>query len=84
VRFTDYYTYIFQMYLRSQQRIFVVIFFCFFTTCFCPYGPSSSEIQEHNLYFESAIDTTTDPLFYNCSLIGVSLLLSIYNSYNGN
>jgi hypothetical protein len=34
------------------------------------------------IYFESAIDTTTDLLFYICSLIGVSLLLSVYN--NGN
>jgi hypothetical protein len=57
-----------------------VVIFILPTTCFGPYGPSSGQIQQQqHLYFESAIDTITDPLFYNCSLIGVSLVLSIYN-----
>jgi hypothetical protein len=45
------YTYTFQIYLRSQLRIYwCYLLFSLFTTCFGPYGPSSGEIQQHKLH----------------------------------
>jgi hypothetical protein len=44
------YTYTFQIYLRSQLRIYWCYFFSLFTTCFGPYRPSSGEIQLHHLH----------------------------------
>jgi hypothetical protein len=52
----------------ATENLLVLHLFSLFTTCFGPYGPSSGEIQLHHIFWK-AIDTITDPLFYNCSLI---------------
>jgi hypothetical protein len=49
-------------------EIFVVISFCPFTTCFGPCGPSSGEIQEHNLYI---LRVLSKPQRIRCSTIDV-------------
>jgi hypothetical protein len=71
--------------LAIASEIFVVILLCTFTTCFGPYGPSSGEIQQHHL---SILKVPSIPQRISCYTIvhscGVSLLLYIYNSYNGN
>jgi hypothetical protein len=60
----------------ATENLLAFLLFSLFTTCFGPYGPSSGEIQLHHLtYFEKAIDTTTDPLFYNCHSYGASLII---------
>jgi hypothetical protein len=53
------------------------------TTSLTSGGSSVGIVRSRTQTMEFAIDTTMDPLFYSCSLMWC-LLLSIYNSYNGN
>jgi hypothetical protein len=69
--FCSLYVYISNIPAIATENFCCYFYFCLYTTCFGPYGPTSGETQQHHLYFESAIYTTTDPLFYNCSLLGV-------------
>jgi hypothetical protein len=70
------FTYISEIYLKSQLKIFVVIFILSVHNMFRPlraiirWNTTTSFI-----YFEIAIDTTTDPLFYNCSLMWCKSLI---------
>jgi hypothetical protein len=63
---------------NPNRELLLLFLFCLLTTCFGPYGPSSGEIQQQHLYFKSAIDTTTDPLFYSGSFIHWCKSLIIY------
>jgi hypothetical protein len=47
----------------ATDNPYFFILFCLFTTCFCPYGPSSGEIQHHHLYIYENYHTTAYPLF---------------------
>jgi hypothetical protein len=64
-----------QIYLQSQLRILVVIFILSVHNMFRPlrailrWNTTTSFI-----YLESAMDTTTDPLFYNCSFMWCKFL----------
>jgi hypothetical protein len=58
----------------ATENLLVLLLFSLFATCFGLYGPSSGDTTTSLTYFEKTIDTTTDPLFYNCSLIWCLLL----------
>jgi hypothetical protein len=54
----------------ATENLLVLLLFSLFATCFGPYGPSSGKILLHHLHIlKKPSILTTDPLFYNCSLI---------------
>jgi hypothetical protein len=84
------YIYLSNMPAIATEYLLVLLLFSLFTICFGLYGPSSGEIQQHHLHIlKKAIDTTTDPLFYNClfvclmylqsSSVSVQAIVSVYS-----
>jgi hypothetical protein len=62
-------TYTSQIYPQSQLRFFLLFYSVRSQHVSAPTGHPQVKYYIIYIYFESAIDTTTDPLFYSCSLM---------------